>query len=223
MATKEEILAQAKNVLRTEVVDRHSFFQLQHFVIGKEPTHQARLWRCVREIKARSENLDALKLEIDDKKDSLRLSELDFEMPVHVGDEFEQQAQERIRIHKRQIKRKMIGIEHDLQTLEAKQNYLLEEIEFFIRCYAKLSETEKLKPWDDTESQKEYWNAKLSQEMSSKLLMRLPVDTELLKTILALHDSSPVKQETIKLLEEIKQEQMTLSVDEEVKQFSLNP
>ena len=53
---KNEIANQKiENIIKNEIVDRHSYFQLKNFLVGKEPTLQSNLWRCVREIKIRKE------------------------------------------------------------------------------------------------------------------------------------------------------------------------
>ena len=67
----------ATKILANEVVERHSLFQLQCFVLAKEPTIQGKLQQCLREIKARNQSLEALDLEIEEQKDKLEIIDLD--------------------------------------------------------------------------------------------------------------------------------------------------
>ena len=64
-----------------------------------------------------------------------------------------------------------------------------------------MSQVENLKPYDDLESQKLYWNEKLSQEFDLKVLLHGTPDVELVKTILALTDDLEIKKTTVKSLQ----------------------
>ena len=59
MELKEEI----SRILKNEVAERHSYFQLRYFLIGKEPTIQSKMCQCIKERKIRKEALDSLELE----------------------------------------------------------------------------------------------------------------------------------------------------------------
>ena len=60
-----ELIEKAKEITNNaDLKERHSFFQLNHFIIGKEPTVQAKLWQCIREITARIENIESYKEEL---------------------------------------------------------------------------------------------------------------------------------------------------------------
>ena len=73
MSSENEIYLEAEELLKNEVVDRHSFFQLKYFVVGKEPTMQAKMWRCLTELKTRKEAIDIINLEIEETKDTIEL------------------------------------------------------------------------------------------------------------------------------------------------------
>jgi len=177
-----------------DLVDRHSFFQLKYFVIGKEPTIQAKLWRCLKELKTRNESLLAIEDEIADKKDDLILLNLQKEsLTGSLSTETEQIAH-------RKKQRQITALERHISDLERKLKFTYDEAEFFYLAFKSLVEKEEVKPFDDLKSQEEYWNEKLSQELNMKLLLRHPIDLELIKTILALKDDSPVKQFATKLL-----------------------
>jgi hypothetical protein len=80
-----------------------------------------------------------------------------------------------------------------VEKLQAKKQFIEEEAEFFIKAYQSLAKKEDLKPFDDLESQQEYWNAKLSLQMEMCEILGMPPKPELIETILALDDSLPVK------------------------------
>ena len=61
-----------------------------------------------------------------------------------------------------------------------------------------------MKPFDDAEAQKEYWNEKLLEEFNLSVMLRNPLNPELVKTILALDDTSPVKHHVVHVLEQTK-------------------
>ena len=60
-----ELMTAMDDLLKNEVVQRHSYFQLKYFLIGKEPTNQAKMWQCLRELKTRRQSLKAISLEIE--------------------------------------------------------------------------------------------------------------------------------------------------------------
>jgi hypothetical protein len=63
-------------LLKTNNINqRHSYFQLKYFLIGKEPTLQSKMWQCLRELKTRSESLKNIVLENDDLKDKIEILE----------------------------------------------------------------------------------------------------------------------------------------------------
>ena len=66
------ILKDMDELLKNDVVDRHSFFQLRHFLIDSEPTTQGRMWQALRELKTRREALTGITTEIEEQKDARR-------------------------------------------------------------------------------------------------------------------------------------------------------
>jgi hypothetical protein len=165
--------------------NRHTFFQLKFFVIGKEPTHQAKLHRCVEELKARKQQVESIYMEIAELKDKNELMSIE-----NVSND----------IQKRMIDRR---IQHNIKTiddLENKVKNIEEEMTFFVESFYDLSKIEKMKNWEDLEVQTQYWNAKLSEEISYRMLMQLPIDMEIIKTVLALPDA-PIKNQIRALLQ----------------------
>jgi hypothetical protein len=202
-------------VLEAEVAQRHSFFQLKYFVIGKEPTHQARMWQCIRELKARREALVALELEIEEGRDNLELSEMQFDEHINTDDVVnrDKYAERRRHIMGRKLLRQVNAAKNNLAQLEDKKKWLLQEAQFFLESFKNLEKIEKMKPFDDLDAQKAYWGEKLANKINLKMLMQNPVDTELIETVIALPDDIPVKQTMVKRLNSI-QNQMLLLKEE---------
>lgn len=180
-----------------DMVNRHSFFQLKYFLLGKEPTHQAKLWQCLRELDSRKESWEALLLEIDDVNDNLKLLKLQIER-LESKDKFKSEYIKQVHnIKLSKLKRRKIYTDKNLNKLIIKKKNLLEEIDFFLKSYKNLENAEALKPFDDLDSQKEYWGQKLLQKLNLRKVMGIAPDLDVLDTILLLPDDVPIKQQTI--------------------------
>jgi hypothetical protein len=188
-------------ILANEVVDRHSYFQLKYFVLGKEPTTQAMLWRCVRELQARKETIEATKREIEETNDRIALLDIDIEeAPNTSAFGVDDPAFEKRReIEVRRMRRQQESLRSSAEALQKKLKFTEEEAQFFVNAFISLERAEKLKAFDDPESQKAYWNEKLSQELSLRGLLRQPIDVELARTVFAV--DLPVKEETVKMFQ----------------------
>lgn len=203
-------------LLSSGVVNRHSYFQLKYFVVGKEPTIQAKMWRCVKELEARNESLRAIELEILDTKDNIELADIEIgrlkeqmlnlerglneKLEVVMGKQRELDIKE-AEVHLRKRQRQKQALEVSLTTIEKKRKETEEEAIFFLRAFESLQKVEPLKPYDDLEEQTKYWNEKLTQLTNLKVLLHLPLDTELVQTIMSLSDDCAIKTEIVKLLE----------------------
>ena len=198
-----ELSKEIDDILKIPIVDRHSFFQLKYFVIGKEPTVQAKLWRCIRELDARKKSLEDIGLEIESLNDKLELLHIKMEKGrlTPFGNDVSAKEQE---IQLRQLAREKTAILKTIENLNNKKKYIQEEADFFVKAYKSLEQHEKVKPYDDLPSQVAYWNEKLSQELNLKLLLRQPLEPDLIKTIIAMENDVPVKKYFVNLLEEIK-------------------
>jgi hypothetical protein len=203
---KDETKQKMDSILESDVVDRHSFFQLKYFVIGKEPTVQAMLWRCVRELKARKESIASIKREIDDTRDRIELLKIDIEdsgrMTIRQALSATELDERRNEIKKRRFSRKIESLEETIVNLQSKLKYTEEEAEFFCGAFESLSKKEKLLPFDDEASQTQYWNEKLGQELHLRLMLQQPVDPEIVKTILSLEENVKIREQTVKMLSE---------------------
>lgn len=181
------------------LADRHSLYQLKFFLINKEPTHQSKMWRCLRELKSRNDSIEAMSLELEDLEDSKLLLDLDLERlkTKSLGIEGIDKKEYEIRI--RQIRRKKESIAKSMVGIHKRLQETKQEATFFLDNFYELEKIQPLKPFDSVEVQEEYWNERLSEELKLKLLVKRPLDTELIKTILSLRDSSPIKQEMINI------------------------
>lgn len=211
--SNEKLYETMNSLLENEVVQRHSYFQLKYFTIGKEPTLQAKMHRCLTEIKACKTTIDSILLEIEETKDKISLLELDIkEIHNKIGID----GPERNEIYLRQGKRKKISLDKSLHELQEKLHYIEEESKFFVNTFLEISEIEPLKPYDDLDCQKEYWNYRLSQELKLKILLQQPINAELIQTILSLPADSEVRTSTEQLLlemnKEIKEQHVTKSI-----------
>lgn len=192
--------ADMDEALSAEITSRHSYFQLKYFVIGKEPTHQARMWQCLRELKARQESLTALDLQIEETRDQLELLEIDHQETDCVLPPWGEGNVNNVRraaVRERQLTRKMTSTKDSLARLGEQKTYLLQEARFFLESYKNLRAVEPLKNFDDLASQKEYWGEKLAQKINLKMLLQNPLDMELIETVLALPDDIPVKTQMV--------------------------
>jgi hypothetical protein len=184
-----DLSKEIKKICNLPLKERHSYFQLQYFLIGKEPTIQSRLWRCVRELKSRKDTLISMEMEIEEINDDLEIIDISLKEnnlkkpePISI-------------IQERKIKRQKKAKQIRLLEIQEKKKVIEEECAFLIKAFNKLEEFEKIKPYDDMESQKQYWNEKLSQEFNLRKQLGLPPDLELIKTILALNSDAIVRQD----------------------------
>jgi hypothetical protein len=210
----ENLLSEMQSILSNEIAERHSYFQMKYFIVNKEPTTQAKMWQCLREIKARYESLEAIDMEIEDSKDNLELIDLDINKLNRIFEkkskDFNVEKLRRFEIHLKKINRKRFIADKNLQILQKKKKYIEEEAKFFVVLFKGLEQVEPLKNYDDINVQKEYWGEKLLQKINLKMLMQSHVDTELIETVLSLPDDVPIKMQTIKNLDNRHQQMLEM-------------
>jgi len=196
-----EIKEKVSELLKNDVVSRHSYFQLKYFLIGKEPTNQAKMWQCLRELKARQEILNSVDLQLEEEKDNLEIYNISLlridSKEKEIKDELDLRELE---IKKRQIKRNILNVSNNVQSLLSKKKDTEEECEFFIQTFENIEKTEPLKYFDDLDSQKEYWGTKLLEKINLKILLQNNVDIDLVETALSLPDDVPIKQQVLNKL-----------------------
>lgn len=182
--------------------ERHTFFQLKHFVIGKELTTQAKLQKCIREVDARKRSLKSMILGIEDATDELRVVELRAEAlekkkPKNALDK------EHLGIQKRKLGRKREIMLDSIAEMKKKLKETEEETEFFMNAFEQLEAVEPLKRHDDPDANAEFWNENFTQDLRLRLMLQKPIDLELVKCILALDAESPVRKEVVGILEQV--------------------
>lgn len=198
---EKTIQQQLKDVVeKTPMAGRHSYFQLKYFIVNKEPTVQAKLWQCLREMKARKETLEGMELERAETTDRIGLLGIEAaRLLAETPKEDDFAKQERV-IKKRQAERKLNALTKSLEELSARQQDTEEEATFFLQAFRELQKIEAVKSFDDADAQKDYWTARFSNEMNMKLMMEHRIDAELAKAVLSMPDDSTVKRELIGIL-----------------------
>lgn len=216
------LMTDMAEILKNRVIERHSYFQMKYFIVHKEPTTQAKLWQCLREIKTRFEALEAVVLEVEEGKDNLELINIKIDKlskKIEKYEETEELTKRELEIDLRKLGRKKIAAFRNIQKLQEKRKSLEEEARFFVETYKALLEVEPLKPFDDFDAQCEYWGERLQSKLNLKMITQGTLDTDLIDTILALPDRIPVKEQTIKSLEARHQKvQMLLEKAETIKE-----
>lgn len=200
----DNLMGDMAEILKNNVVERHSYFQMKYFIVHKEPTIQAKLWQCLREMKTRFEALEAAELEIEEGKDNLELINIKMDKlgkKIEKYIENEETTKEELQINLRKLERTKIAGLKNIQKLQEKRKSLEEESRFFVETFKVLIQEESLKPFDDFDAQCEYWGERLQSKMNLKMLTQGTLDTDLIETILALPDRIPVKEQTLKSLE----------------------
>lgn len=212
-----ELLEQVDEILKKAALpDRHTCFQLEKFNIGREPTAQAQLWQIVRELQVRRDTIDAYEKDLKDAEDNLELFDIKIERlnrEIHreaetKNDFTDLNIQER-EINIRKLQRDKEALVKSARKVNEKQKYYLEEITFLVVGFNKiLVQVGEMKPLDDEDSQKEMWNEKLLEEFNLRVILQRPFDTELVRTIMCLHDEASVKKHLTRILELRQQEMM---------------
>lgn len=195
-----------KSVLKEgDVADRPSLFQMQCFVLQKEPTIQGKLHQCLLELKSRDAALESIELEIEEQQDRLEIIDIEVQRKLaHAASDALGEREKAIVIRQGE-RQKMATINHIEKLSRTKKN-IEEESQFWISAFYQLSKREPLKQWDDPDVQKEYWNEKLRQEVNLRLLLRQLPDMETMRSIMSLHDDSPLKKKTVEMLQQYNQQ-----------------
>jgi hypothetical protein len=204
---KSNLIVEMEKALKNEVIQRHSYFQLKYFLIGKEPTLQSKMWQCLRELKTRHESLKNIELELEETKDKIELLDInakriqiELEKTTFSDNNFQDLFARECGVKTRQSARQKEALIDSTKQLEERRRYLLEECRFFLETFKNIEKMECLRNFDDIESQKEYWHEKLTQKINLKMLTNSSIDTDLIETIVALPDEVPIKKQTLQNL-----------------------
>ena len=207
-----ELIEKVDEILKkNELPDRHTFFQIEKFIVGKEPTAQGQLWQIIRELQNRQETVDSYKRDLEDAEDNLELIDIKIErnnreireLAQHEGADLEIKERE---INIRKLQREKEALVKSARKVNKKLKCILEEMSFLASGYEKVvAQIGDPKKLDDEAAQREYWNERLLEEFNLRIILKKPLDPEFVRTVMALHDEAPVKQHLTKALEGIQQ------------------
>jgi hypothetical protein len=196
-----ELLTKVESILKSsELPERHTSFQIEKFIIAKEPTIQGQLWQIVREVRARYESLEAMELQLKDMEDDAAI--IDIRIVRLHGKTFSDELQNKEKeIRIRKLERSRTSLSASREKLMLKMRYVMEELRIFVHAFDHLSKTEKMKPLDDVQSQRQYWNEKFAEELNLRLLLNGRLDAELVRSVMVFDDAMPVKKQLAATLE----------------------
>ncbi len=181
---------------------RHTFYQLKHFVLGKEVTTQAKMWKCIRELEARVGAARSIMNGIAEAEDDLRI--LDIRTQVLEKKKSKSDLHREYKeIRGRKLGRRRSALEESISDMRRRLGETEEEMKFFLGAYRQLEAIEPLRSHDDPEANAQYWNQNFAQELQLRMMLQRPLDTELVKCILAMHEDSSVRTELVGMLEQI--------------------
>jgi chromosome segregation ATPase len=211
-----ELIEKVDSILKkADIPDRHTFFQIEKFIVGKEPTAQGQLWQITRELQARRETIDAYKHDLKDAEDNLELFDIKIE---RFDREIRQLAQESTNqdadlnikeneINIRKLQREKEALIKSSRKVNKKMKCVMEEMEFLSAGHKQIEDAiGESKPLDDENAQKEYWNERLLEEFNLRIILKRPLDPDFVKTVMALHDEAIVKKHLTSALEGIQQQ-----------------
>lgn len=198
-----EIIERASKIIGDKgVSSRHTFYQLKHFVLGKELTTQAKMWKCLREVEARLTAAKSMVEGIKEAEDDCRLLEIRSEI-LEKKKSKSSLHKEYKAIQRRKLDRKREGLMAAICDMKKRLTETEEEMAFFLGAYGQLEAIEPLRDHDDPQANAEYWDQNFAQELQLRLMLQKPIDLELVKSILALGETSSTRREMVGILEQI--------------------
>jgi len=187
---------------KSGVSGRHTFYQLKHFVLGKEITTQAKMWKCIRELEARLGSAKSIVSGIEEAEDDCRIIELRLKS-LEKKKTKSALHREYVQIKRRKLERRRASLLESVSDMRKRLSETEEEMGFFLGAYRQMESMESLKPHDDPESNARYWDQNFAQEVQLRMLMGKPLDLELVKCVLAMDDNSSIKRDVVGILEQL--------------------
>lgn len=223
MSIKDQV---ADLIRQSRVSGRHTFYQLKHFVLGKEITTQAKMWKCIRELEARLGSFKSMENAILEAEDDIRTLEIRVEILEKkktksvLHSEYKQ-------IRRRKLERRIATLKDSVEEMRRRLSETSEEMNFFFGAYSQMEAIEPLRSHDDPEANATYWDQNFAQELQLRLMLQRPLDLELVKCILALHEGSPTRRDMVGMLEQIQRqaigrEDKTTMIDQKEKEVEEN-
>jgi hypothetical protein len=194
---------------------RHTDFQIEHFIIGKEVSVYGKIWQCLRELNQRNETLEAVDselLELADnlewEKIALRKLELKKENLNSLSVVISNQESHLLKIKKQEIlirkqKRKVLNVEKNIAKTQSRKEDVLAECGKFIDLFNGLINQTEFVDINDPQAQLEFWTTKFNHEVSLTAALNHPMNAELVKSVLALPDESKIKIQMLNALDNV--------------------
>jgi hypothetical protein len=206
-----------EDILKNKVALRHSKFQIVNFIVNKEPTNISKLWQIVRELDSRKKTLHNLSLEIDEIKDEIEILKIESNMPYHTlfGVSTSKEELELSAIKNKMKLRKISAKEGAIKELETKIADVTAECECFVEAYENISKIQGFVSQEDEEAQKQYWDAKVQNDLHLRHLLNIPFDLEFTKTILSMPDDTKVKKQMVSLLNKVQSQMIEMKKEGE--------
>ena len=179
------------------VPQRHSDFQIEKFIIGKEPTYHARMWQCMREIETRHESLVNIEFEIENQKDDIILKQLEKEKNLKKDKDLREKEDE---VMLRKIERSIAHMEISLNKLLSKKKNIEEETKKFIEILEDVNKNIPYVEFNDEIAQRDYFENKFANEINLNILLGHPINNELVRSTMCLGDGSKVKTQLVESL-----------------------
>jgi hypothetical protein len=189
-----------------KILPKHTNFQIEHFMIGKEFTTEGKIWQCIRELSARRDTLKNINLELSDAEDNLQLIKIKIEK-LKVKSTFSKnrdleilnQKQKEILIRK--CERKLQSLDNLHQNVIERKEAVLAECNKIIDIFNKLNPENKTINIDDDQNQLEYWNSKLNEEVTLSSVLGYPLSVDVVRSIIALPNTAPVRAQILSAME----------------------
>lgn len=186
---------------------RHTYYQIKHFILNKESTHQARLRKCLNEMEARKNTLDQIALSIEEARDDVKLAEIEIKRKNEALSKIEEELDiEAGKIAIRKAERRKMNLESTLNDLGNRFRECEEEITFFLHAFRQLEKEEPLKAYDDPEENAKFWNEQYAEELQLRLMLQKPLDLELVKCILSMDKDAPIRSQMVNIIEQIQKQ-----------------
>jgi hypothetical protein len=189
---------------------KHSDFQIENFIVGKEVDVNGKIWQCLREISARKDSLEAVELEIQQINDNIELNDIKKQkllLKTIKNNNIKELNEKERQIKLNGYKRNEITFINTLNKLVEKKEGILSETKKFVEIFENLIELNGYKDFDNDEAQINYWNNKFGYELDVNNLLGYNLNPDLVKSIMALPKNSKLK---ISLENTIKERQKIL-------------
>jgi len=180
-------------------------FQIEHFVVGQEPTKEGQYVQCLKELEARAHGIRSITIKVEKFKLDLEAQSRKIEDLKSMSDaEFTtifttNRKTEDLLGHYKDItlkKEKLREIEIQISLEEMQRSFENAKREFVIIAEILDKLKEELGKVDWETAQSDYWNARLLGELQIRLRSGNSIPPDLLKTILSMPKESTVLKAT---------------------------